>query len=225
MEPYFQKKEGHIYVVDDNNSVRTSLARLLITIGYTVENFSSGADFLKSYKPISPAVILLDMAMPQMTGIQLQQSIIDLGYKTPIIFISGESHPHQIVSGLKKGALNFIFKPFQFEELLNAVSEAIDFDDQQTQREIKKTSISQELLSLTHREEKVFKLLVEGLSNKEIAIRLGTVDATIKAHKGRLMAKMHANSIQDLVKKYLMIHDAVHDELHPAHLKSNKDSP
>lgn len=163
------------------------------------------------------------MAMPHMTGIQLQQSIIDLDYKTPIIFISGESHPHQIVSGLKKGAINFIFKPFQFEELLNAVSEAIEFDDQQTERESKKTSISQELLSLTHREEEVFNLLVEGLSNKEIAIRLGTVDATIKAHKGRLMAKMHANSIQDLVKKYILLHDAAHDELSPAHQKSKKD--
>jgi FixJ family two-component response regulator len=97
VEQFFQKKGGNIYLVDDNNSVRTSLARLLTTIGYTVDSYSSGADFLEKYKPISPAVILLDMVMPKTTGIQLQQNILDLGFKTQNMHRSNVKMGYKII--------------------------------------------------------------------------------------------------------------------------------
>lgn len=96
-------KVGHIYLIDDDASMRTSLSRMLKEVGYVVEDFSSALSFLEHSLPVSPAVILLDMQMPDMTGLDLQEKLLQLGRKTPIIFVSGQSHPHQIVKGLKKG--------------------------------------------------------------------------------------------------------------------------
>jgi RNA polymerase sigma factor (sigma-70 family) len=126
-----------------------------------------------------------------------------LGRKTPIVFLSGQSHPQQIVKGLKKGALDFLFKPFNIEELLQAIDQAIEYDQKQLKRHLKESEIKRNYNSLTPREREVFDLLVEGLMNKEIAERLGTTDATIKVHKARVMEKMQANSLQELVKFYL----------------------
>jgi FixJ family two-component response regulator len=126
-----------------------------------------------------------------------------LGRKTPIVFLSGQSHPQQIVKGLKKGALDFLFKPFNIEELLQAIDQAIEYDQKQLKRHLKESEIKRNYNSLTPREREVCGLLVEGLMNKEIAERLGTTDATIKVHKARVMEKMQANSLQELVKFYL----------------------
>lgn len=126
-----------------------------------------------------------------------------LGRKTPIVFLSGQSHPQQIVKGLKKGALDFLFKPFNIEELLQAIDQAIEYDQKQLKRHLKDSEIKRNYNSLTPREREVCGLLVEGLMNKEIAERLGTTDATIKVHKARVMEKMQANSLQELVKFYL----------------------
>jgi len=122
------KSAGHIYLIDDDESMRTSLTRMLREVGYMVEDHSSALTFLEKSIPVSPAVILLDMQMPDMTGLDLQEKLLQLGRKTPIVFVSGQSHPHQIVKGPKKGALDFLFKPFNLEDLLKAVAEAIDFD-------------------------------------------------------------------------------------------------
>jgi two-component system alkaline phosphatase synthesis response regulator PhoP len=111
-------KVGHIYLIDDDNSMRESLARMLRDVGYLVEDHASAVKFLETSTPVSPAVILLDMQMPDMTGVELQEQLVKLGRKTPIVFVSGQSHPHQIVQGLKKGAVDFLFKPFNLEELL-----------------------------------------------------------------------------------------------------------
>ena len=107
-------KSGHIFIIDDDESICISLSRILSEVGYTVEYYSSGENFLIKSLPISPAVILLDMHMPDMTGVELQQKLLDIGRRTPIIFISGQSHPHQIVTGFKNGAIDFLFKPFSF---------------------------------------------------------------------------------------------------------------
>ena len=111
-------KVGHIYLIDDDESMRTSLGRMLKDVGYIVEEFSSALTFLEHSVPVAPAVILLDMQMPDMAGLDLQEQLLKYGRKTPIVFVSGQSHPHQIVQGLKKGALDFLFKPFNLEELL-----------------------------------------------------------------------------------------------------------
>ncbi len=196
-------KVGHIYLIDDDNSMRESLTRMLRDVGYLVEDYASAVKFLETSIPVSPAVILLDMQMPDMTGVELQEQLVKLGRKTPIVFVSGQSHPHQIVQGLKKGAVDFLFKPFNLEELLKAIADAIEFDRRQLKRVLVDIETKREYESLTPREREVCTWLVEGLLNKDIAVKLGTTDATIKVHKARVMSKMHVDSVQTLVKKYL----------------------
>ncbi len=194
---------GHIYLIDDDESMRTSLCRMLREVGYIVEDFSSAFTFLEHSLPVSPAVILLDMQMPDMTGLDLQEKLLQLGRKTPIVFISGQSHPHQIVKSLKKGAIDFLFKPFNLEDLLKTVAEALELDRRQLMRISKEVETKKCYAMLTPREKEVCFWLVKGLLNKDIAVKLGTTDATIKVHKARVMEKMHAESVQTLVVKYL----------------------
>jgi len=196
-------KVGHIYLIDDDESMRVSLSRMLRDLGYLVEDYASAKGFLEKSVPVSPAVILLDMQMPDMTGLDLQEQLLKIGRKTPIVFVSGQSHPHQIVQSLKKGALDFLFKPFNLEELLKAVADAIDFDGLQLKRVSMDVETKRDYESLTPREREVCAWLVAGLLNKDIAVKLGTTNATIKVHKARVMDKMHADSVQTLVKKYL----------------------
>ena len=196
-------KVGHIYLIDDDESMRTSLSRMLKELGYIVEDYSSAVTFLENSLPLSPAVILLDMQMPDMSGLDLQEKLLQMGRKTPIVFVSGQSHPHQIVKGLKKGALDFLFKPFNLEELLKAVSDAVEFDKRQLKRVSKEVETKKDYATLTPREKEVCYWLVKGLLNKDIAVKLGTTDATIKVHKARVMDKMHVESVQVLVAKYL----------------------
>ena len=196
-------KVGHIYLIDDDESMRTSLSRMLRDVGYIVEDFSSAVTFLEDSVPVAPAVILLDMQMPDMTGLDLQEKLVQLGRKTPIVFVSGQSHPHQIVNSLKRGALDFLFKPFNLEDLLKAVADALEFDRRQLKRISKEVETKKDYVTLTPREKEVCFWLVKGLLNKDIAVKLGTTDATIKVHKARVMDKMNVESVQTLVAKYL----------------------
>lgn len=196
-------KVGHIYLIDDDESMRTSLSRMLRDVGYIVEDFSSAVTFLEDSMPVAPAVILLDMQMPDMTGLDLQEKLVQLGRKTPIVFVSGQSHPHQIVKSLKRGALDFLFKPFNLEDLLKAVADALEFDRRQLKRISKEVETKKDYATLTPREKEVCFWLVKGLLNKDIAVKLGTTDATIKVHKARVMDKMNVESVQTLVAKCL----------------------
>lgn len=194
---------GTVYLTDDDNSMRDSLARMLRDVGYVIQDFESATAFLQNSLPVAPAMILLDMQMPDVGGLELMEGLEKIGRKTPIVFLSGQSHPQEIVKGLKKGALDFLFKPFNIEELLQAIDQAIEFDQRQLKKSLKEGEIKRNFSSLTPREKEVCGLLVEGLMNKEIAERLGTTDATIKVHKARVMEKMQASSLQELVKFYL----------------------
>jgi FixJ family two-component response regulator len=196
-------KVGHIYLIDDDESMRTSLSRMLKELGYVVEDFSSAAAYLEHSLPVAPAVILLDMQMPDMSGLDLQEKLVQLGRKTPIVFVSGQSHPHQIVKSLKQGALDFLFKPFNLEDLLKAVADALEFDRCQLKRISKEVETKKDYSTLTPREREVCFWLVKGLLNKDIAVKLGTTDATIKVHKARVMDKMNVDSVQLLVARYL----------------------
>jgi len=194
---------GHIYLIDDDESMRTSLARMLGEVGYQVQEYASATDFLEKSLPLAPAVILLDMQMPDVTGLDLQKQLVSLGRKTPIVFISGQSHPHQIVQALKNGAIDFLFKPFNLEELLQAINEALKFDQRQLKSLTKEVETKKNYALLTPREKEVSALLVKGFLNKEIAQQLGISKATIKVHKARVIEKMQVTSMQDLVKKYI----------------------
>lgn len=194
---------GHIYIIDDDHSMRTSLCRMLKEVGYIVEDFTSALRFLEHSLPVSPAVILLDMQMPDMTGLDLQERLLQLGRKTPIVFISGQSHPNQIVSSFKQGAIDFLFKPFNLEDLLKALADALEVDKRQLMQVSRDVEAKKCFAMLTPREKEVCFWLVKGLMNKDIAVKLGTTDATIKVHKARVMEKMHVESVQVLVAKYL----------------------
>ena len=194
---------GHIYLIDDDESMRTSLARMLGDVGYQVQEYASATEFLEKSLPLAPAVILLDMQMPDVTGLDLQKQLVSLGRKTPIVFISGQSHPHQIVQALKNGAVDFLFKPFNLEELLQAINEALKFDQRQLKSLTKEVETKKNYALLTPREKEVSALLVKGFLNKEIAQQLGISKATIKVHKARVIEKMQVTSMQDLVKKYI----------------------
>jgi len=196
-------KVGHIYLIDDDDSMRSSLGRMLREVGYIVEDFSSAVTFFEHSLPIAPAVILLDMQLPNMSGLDLQEKLLKFGRKTPIIFISGQSHPHQIVKSLKQGAVDFLFKPFNIEDLLKSVDDALELDRRQLKRISKEVETKKNYATLTPREKEVCFWLVKGLMNKDIALKLGTTDATIKVHKARVMDKMNVESVQLLVAKYL----------------------
>jgi len=194
---------GTVYLIDDDDSMRSSLSRMLRDVGYLVYDYQSASSFLSSNKLVSPAVILLDMQMPDLSGLELMDRLKKISFTTPIVFLSGQSHPQEIVKGLKKGALDFLFKPFNLEELLNAIRDALDYDQKQFKSILKVSEIKKNFSTLTPREKEVCALLVEGLMNKEIAEQLGTTDATIKVHKARVMEKMMASSLQDLVRYHI----------------------
>jgi FixJ family two-component response regulator len=178
---------------------------MLKNCGYSIEPYDSPESFLEKSIPVSPAAILLDMRMPRMSGIELQKKLKEMVRETPIIFILGESMPHEIVVGMKQGAIDFLFKPFNLDDLLRCIRNAIEKDIEHFQSVTQSVSINQRYESLTPREKEVCELLVEGLMNKDVAIRLGTTDATIKVHKSRVMEKMRATSLQELVRLYAMV--------------------
>ncbi|MEO0047855.1 MAG: hypothetical protein RLZZ410_814 [Pseudomonadota bacterium] len=196
---------GHIYIIDDDASMRSSLDRMLANYGYTTEVYERAEDFIEQSIPVSPAAILLDMRMPTMSGVELQKKLNELGRQTPIIFISGESMPHEIVTSMKQGAVDFLFKPFNLDDLLKALVNAVEKDKLIFESMAQSLTVIQRYESLTPREKEVFALLVQGLMNKDIAIELGTTDATIKVHKSRVMDKMKAESLQDLVRLFALL--------------------
>ncbi|WP_251369321.1 response regulator transcription factor [Polynucleobacter sp. MWH-Spelu-300-X4] len=198
---------GHIYVVEDDESMRSSLARMLKTYGYTADIYASPEEFLEKSVPVSPAAILLDMRMPSMSGVDLQKRLVDMGRITPIIFISGESMSHEIVTGMKQGAVDFLFKPFNLDEMLLALTNAVAKDRENFKKIGQSLSLRQRYESLTPRETEVCALLVDGLMNKDIAVELGTTNATIKVHKARVMEKMQADSLQDLVRYMIALNE------------------
>jgi FixJ family two-component response regulator len=201
-------KHKHIFLIDDDASMRKAISRILNEHGYLVEEFSSGESFLENLRERSPAVILLDMEMPKINGIEIQRRLILRGIKTPIIFVSGHSHQQQIVDSMKYGAIDFIFKPFQLDNLLLVISKAIQKDEKNYWLLQEEKEIVKAYKTLTKREKEVCRFLINGLLSKQIAKELEISNATVKVHKGRVMEKLKVNSLQDLVK--IAIKHALH---------------
>jgi FixJ family two-component response regulator len=203
MESYKMNNLGHIYLIDDDEAIRDALGLTLRDVGYEVFSFSCARDFLNAGSMQSPAVILLDMQMPDMTGLALQDTLRQQGKTTPIIFISGQSHPTQIVDVFRNGALNFIFKPFNDEELFKEVKYALEVDVKELDLTRKRLRVRNLYESLTPKEKEVCGLLVKGLLSKEIAWALNIASSTVKIHKSRVMEKMEVSSLQLLTAAYL----------------------
>lgn len=193
---------GHIYLIDDDASIRRALTGTLERLGYTVSVFEAPDDFLKSAMPISPSVILLDMRMPGKSGVEVQAELLANKWRTPIIFISGESLPAQIVRAMKQGAADFLLKPFSMESLLRAVDSGLAKDAEQHAVLLRSLNIQQRYALLTPREKEVCSDIISGRSNKEIAEMSGSAAATIKLHRARVLSKMQAKSLSDLIAMF-----------------------
>jgi FixJ family two-component response regulator len=189
-----------VYVIDDDASVRKSLERLIRSAGLAAKTFSSARDFLSCTLPDHPGCLLLDIEMPEMTGLELQEQLAALHRSLPIIFITGFGNVPKSVQAMKAGAVDFLEKPFEAETLLEAIHRAINHDIQNRQINGELFAIKKHSKSLTNREREVFELVVTGMLNKQIAFQLGITEATIKLHRARIMQKMGAQSLADLVR-------------------------
>lgn len=188
----------HVYIIDDNEIIGTTLGQTLSRLGYSTEVYSDPLLFLRNSMPVSPAVILLDMRMPSMSGVELQQQLTSIERQTPIIFVSGEAQNSEIVRAMKQGATDFLFKPFNLNDLLAAIELGLSKDQQQSATASAQRSLQVRYDSLTRREKEVCTLLVEGFLSKKIAADLGISNATVKVHKARILEKMQVKSLQQL---------------------------
>lgn len=194
------EKEPVVFVVDDSGSVRKSLERLFRSAELKVECFESAQDFLNAKRHNGPSCIVLDVRMPGLSGFDLQDALGASGFLIPIIFLTGHGNVPQSVRAMKAGAVDFIEKPFEGEQLLDTVQKALEKDRLHRALENDIQQIKARVQSLTPREYQVFTHVIKGRLNKQIAFDLGTVEKTIKVHRAQVMRKMQVDSLAALVR-------------------------
>lgn len=195
---------GHVVVIDDDPSVRSSLATLLERSGYDVVLYASADAFLANPIVPSPAVMLIDMRMPGTTGVALQKQLHTLAKHVPVVFASGDSRPEEIIAAMKQGAVDFLLKPFTAQALLDVVARAMGLSEKAAVEAVKLEQVSDRLKRLTPRELEVCHWMVRGYSNQQISNMDGAAPATIKLHRARVMDKMAAQTLPDLID---MLHE------------------
>jgi FixJ family two-component response regulator len=193
-------QKSTVFVVDDDRSIRKGIARLLRSAGHEVSAFDSAEEFLAGGHSEGPGCLVLDVRLPGVNGLELQDVLVTAERHLPIIFITGLGNIPMSVRAMKAGAVDFLPKPFQDEELLQAVARALAGSQAEQRQRTEFTSIRRRLSTLTAREREVLSHVVAGQLNKQIADRLGIVEKTIKVHRARVMKKMGAASLADLVK-------------------------
>jgi FixJ family two-component response regulator len=189
-----------VFIVDDDLSVRESLELLLASVGLDVRTYPSAQEFLKGVPTGAWGCLVTDVRMPGMSGLDLQERCVDAGVFLPIIFITGHGTIPQCVRAMKAGAVDFLQKPFDEEDLLSAINRAIERGRQELLERDELGEIQRRVNALSPREHEVFALLVAGMSNKQVAFKLGTSERTIKAHRSSIMEKTKAGSLADLTK-------------------------
>ena len=189
-----------VFVVDDDPAVRQSLSRLLRSAQLEVATFGSAQEFLERHDPRAPGCLLLDVSMPGLNGLDLQAALSARGSEIPIVFLTGHGDVPTSVRAMKRGATDFLTKPANDDDLLEAIRVAIRKDAAQRQARAELDDILRRLATLTPREREVLAHVVSGRLNKQIAGDLGTVEKTIKVHRARVMEKMRAHSVADLVR-------------------------
>lgn len=193
-------QQGTVFIVDDDPDVCRAVGRLVRGAGYEVREFNSARDFLVAHESEPPGCLLLDLSMPEVDGLQLQQSLAAAGSHRPIVFMSANGDVHNTVRAMKAGAVNFLTKPVDRDELFGALTEAFAIDAAGRAKWETRHTIAGRMATLTPRERQVLEKVVAGRLNKQIAADLGTVEKTIKVHRSRVMQKLHANSLIQLIE-------------------------
>jgi len=189
-----------VFVVDDDAAVRDAVRNLIASVGVRAETFGSTREFLNARRPEAPGCLVLDVRLPDASGLELQRELTKANIHIPIIFITGHGDIPMSVQAMKAGAVEFLTKPFRGQQLLDAIQEAIARDRVAWTERVHGAAIRACYESLTPREKEVMALVVAGLLNKQIGAELGASELTIKTHRGRVMQKMEAESVADLVR-------------------------
>jgi FixJ family two-component response regulator len=197
--------EPAVFVVDDDAAVRDSLRWLMDSVGLRVEEFASGEAFLAEITPQHPGCVVLDLRMPGLGGLEVHQRLRDRGIDLPVIVISGHGDVPVAVRALKSGVADFIEKPFSDQELLDCVQQALRRDIGNRLQHLKREELTTRYLTLTPRELDVLRLVVDGMTNKAISATLGISLKTVETHRARVMEKMAAGSVSELVRMTLII--------------------
>jgi len=195
-----KESESRVFVVDDDRSVRLSITNLLESDGYTVESFSSAAEYLARGPHLGPACLVLDVRLPGLDGLALQRQLAERGRMEQIVFITGHGDIPMGIQAMKRGAVDFLPKPFEDKALLNAVGQALARSTENWRRRDEVEEIRARIATLTPREFEVFQLVIAGRLNKQMAAELGAALRTIKTHRGRVMHKLGVESVAALVR-------------------------
>ena len=194
-----QNHSKHIFLIDDDESMRTVLKGMLEFLGFQVYVYASAIEFLKVSMRAAPAVIITDMQMPDMSGVELQAELLKRGRQIPIIFISGESTLPETISAMKQGAIEFLLKPFERDQLLSAVVRGLAQDDAYMRSYVDKATLEEGLKTLSPREREVFELLAVGFNNSQIQEKLQISLPTAKQYKAEVMRKLNLSSLAHLI--------------------------
>jgi FixJ family two-component response regulator len=189
-----------VFVVDDDSSIRAAIKSLVSLVGLRVETFGSAQEFLRNERPDLPGCVVLDVELPGLSGLDLQRELAAHGIKLPIIFITGYGDIPMSVRAMKAGAMEFLTKPFRDQDLLDAIQQALERDRAARQHSREIAKLRERFEGLTSREREVMSLVVAGWLNKQIGFELGISEITVKIHRGRVMNKMGAQSLADLVR-------------------------
>lgn len=198
-------QEATVFIVDDDDAIRHAMQVLLRSVGLSARTFASADEFLEHYDGNRAGCLVLDIRMPGLGGMELQDRLLALGSSMPIIFITGHADVPMAVEAMQKGAFDFIQKPFRDQDLLERIADALSVERRRRSEQQGRAEIQARLSKLTHREKEVMDLVVTGKPNKVIAYDLGTSQRTVEIHRSRVMDKMQARSLADLVRMSLQL--------------------
>ena len=189
-----------VFIIDDDRGMRQAIQDLVESVGLRAEAFTTGEEFLKKPRTADPSCLVLDVRLPQMSGLDFQQRLADLGACIPIIFITAHGDIPMSVRALKSGAVEFLTKPFRDQDLLDAIQQALQRDRATREQMAEVSDLRERYHALTAREREVMTLVISGMLNKHIGAKIGASEATVKIHRGHVMEKMQAGSLIELVR-------------------------